>query len=78
MTRIDRSTSSRLWIVDVTVTIIVNDNDNGFNLSCNNKTIDRQGDEVPVVDGEETIGKCYLKALAIDQHTLSCGRSISY
>ena len=58
MTRIDRSTSSRLRIVDVTVTIIVNDNDNGLNLSCNNKTIDRRGDEVPVVDGEETIGEC--------------------
>ena len=57
MTRIDRSTSSRLGIVDVTVTvtIILNDNDNGLNISCNNKTIDRR---VPVVDGEETIGEC--------------------
>ena len=60
MTRIDRSTSSRLWIGDVTVTvtIILNDNDNGLNISCNNKTIDRRGDEVPVVDGEETIREC--------------------
>ena len=58
MTKIDRSTSSRLWIVDVTVTIIVNDNDNGLNLSYNNRTIDRQGDEVPVVDDEEIIGEC--------------------
>ena len=47
-----------MWIVDVTVTIIVNDNDNGLNLSYNNKTIDRQGDEVPVVDDDEVIEEC--------------------